>query len=47
MSDYEHMDDLESYSYAMINMGAADRGSLMAAFDEAKKRLAFSFADPD
>ena len=46
MSDYEHMDDVESYSYAMINMGAADRGSLMAAFDEAKKRLAFSFADP-
>jgi biotin carboxylase len=47
MSDYEHMDDVESYSYAMINMGAADRGSLMAAFDEAKKRLAFSFADLD
>src|ERR1044071_2866192 len=47
MSDYEHMDDVESYSYAMINMGAQDRSSLLAAFDQAKKRLTFSFADID
>lgn len=45
MSDYEHMDDVESYSYAMINMGAQDRDSLLAAFDKVKKHLAFSFAD--
>lgn len=47
MSDYEDMDDVDSYSYAMINLGAQDRAELMAKFKQVKKRLAFSLADVD
>ena len=45
MSDYEDMDDVASYSYAMINLGAQDRAELMAKYRQVKKRLAISLAD--
>jgi len=47
LSDYEHEDDLQSYCYAAINMGAADRNSLLAAFGEVQKHLVFSFDSAD
>jgi len=44
LSEFEHQDDLDSYCYAVMNMGAEDRRSLVKAYRQARQHLEFSFA---
>jgi biotin carboxylase len=43
LSSYEHMNDMQSYCYAMVNMGALDREALLGGFAEVRERLGFRF----
>nr|NIN10130.1 hypothetical protein [Gemmatimonadales bacterium]NIS65319.1 hypothetical protein [Gemmatimonadales bacterium] len=43
LTDFESIEDGQSFRYAIVNVGAADREELMHRFQEIETRLAYRF----